>query len=279
MTIKINSLCICLLLLVLGTGCHNTNRKKNEKDVTKKNEKESVGLIILAGQSNMVGAGQKKEIDHKGISEHITYYNFGKSSKLSPASDSSFGPELGICDKLSAYFPDKEFILIKYAVGGSSLYDWAVDYDFEKVTTMGTPEFGKLYDSLVHHTRIIVKGEKIKPIALVWMQGETDARFTTAGKDYYAGFRKLISSIRKDMDQQDLPVLYGRVNPVIERYPGAELVREAQEKIEKDVEHAYMISTEGLDKNQDELHYSSKGQIGLGHRFGKVLTDLIQKKN
>ncbi|MGS2763002.1 sialate O-acetylesterase [Sinomicrobium sp. M5D2P9] len=279
MTIKINSLCICLLLLVLGTGCHNTNRKNNEKDVTKKNKKEPVGLIILAGQSNMVGAGQKKEIDHKGINEHITYYNFGKSSRLSPASDSSFGPELGICDKLSAYFPDKEFILIKYAVGGSSLYDWAVNYDPEKVAAMGTPEFGKLYDSLVHHTYQLTKGKKIKPMALIWMQGETDARFTAAGKDYYTGFRKLIDNIRKDMDQQDLPVLYGRINPVIERYPGAKLVREAQEKIEKDVEHAYMISTEGLDKNQDELHYSSKGQIGLGHRFGKVLTDLIQKKN
>ncbi|WP_223129385.1 sialate O-acetylesterase [Sinomicrobium weinanense] len=270
---------ILFLLLVVGaTGCQ-ANRKNNREDSTKKDKAAPVGLIILGGQSNMVGAGQKKEIGDKEISDHITYYNFGKSSKLVPASDSSFGPELGICEELSAHFPHREFVLVKYAVGGSSMYDWAVDYDPEKVTTMGTPEFGKLYDSLIYHTRKTIKGKKVEPVALVWMQGETDARFTAAGKDYYTGFQKLISNIRKDMGQQDLPVLYGRINPVTERYPGAELVQKAQEKIEQDVAYTYMISTDGLDKKHDELHYSSQGQIELGHRFGKVLTDLIKEGN
>lgn len=279
MILKTKILFTCLIITVLAMGCHTMNRKNNQQEAAGKNKERPVDLIILAGQSNMVGSGQKKEINYKGISKHITYYNFGKTSRLTPASDSSFGPELGICDELSANFPDREFIILKYAIGGSSLYDWGVDYDPEKVAEMGTPKFGKLYDSLIEYTHQITSSKRVRPIAMVWMQGETDARFPVAGKDYYTGFRKLIDKIRMDTDQQDLPVIYGRINPVTERYPGAELVRKAQEKTEKDVAYTYMVPTEGLDKKQDELHYSSEGLIELGHRFGKVLADLIKKKD
>lgn len=270
---------VILMSLILGmvfiSSCQNT--KKNKTTVKSKSENEPTYLIVLAGQSNMVGAGLKKEIDTITVADHIKYYNYGMSSKRVPASDKSFGPELGISRVLSTNYLKGKFILVKYAVGGSSMYDWAVEYDKQLTDKMGTPMFGRLYDSLLHYTQA-VKTENIKPLALVWMQGETDARFVQAGNAYYQNLSLLIKQLRMDLGEKDLPVLIGKINPLEHKYPGAKLVKNAQDSICRTIENTYLIPTKGLEKHNDQLHYSSNGQLELGYRFASVLDDLLQQQ-
>ena len=102
------------------------------------------------------------------------------------------------------------------------------------------------------------------------MQGERDARFPAAGEQYGANLSVLVDRIREDLDAPDLPFIFGQVNPPPERYPASEDVRNAQQAAERLIRAATMVSTEGLAKHDDDLHYNTEGQLELGRRFARA---------
>ena len=264
---------LCFLVFSF-VGCKQANSKKETTAIT---GQDRYRLIILAGQSNMVGAGRKEDIALPPKNENIMYYNLGRTMDLRPASDASFGPELGIMQKITQHFPNEKFLIIKYAIGGSSIYDWSPDRDELKVESMGYPKFGKMCDSLFKYSSEIVAERNVIPTAFIWMQGETDSRFVQAGKEYYEHFSKLIQRVRKEYRSDTLPVIYGKVNPEPKRYVGLAEVQKSQDSTYRTIPHTYMVNTDGLEKRQDSLHYSSQGQWELGKKFGNVLVDLLKK--
>ncbi len=279
---KSRILIIAIITLSFFTGiigCKQPSKKKNSAGLNieyQKINKDKYRLIILAGQSNMVGAGSKQDIEMPAVSENIEYYNFGKGMDLKKASDNSFGPEVGIMEELSKHFPKEKFLLIKYAIGGASMYGWSPERDEEKVKEMGYPRFGKMSDSLFKYTSRAIKDKQVIPTAFVWMQGETDARFIKAGEEYASNFSKLIDAVRKECKTENLPIIFGKVNPTPKRYIGLAGLQESQNYVNDHVQDTYLVDTEGLEKRSDSLHYSSLGQLELGHRFGKILVDLIK---
>ena len=77
----------------------------------------------------------------------VNYFNLNRRDfKPSPT---AFGPEVGVFKVLGEEFPDLSFIIIKYAIGGSSLLDWAPNYDAERVKITGHPEHGNLFRNLM----------------------------------------------------------------------------------------------------------------------------------
>ena len=265
---------ILIGLFLLNVGCQESKQIK----YTSKTDRNSEYLVVLlGGQSNMVGAGNPDEVKGQRFN-NISYYNYGMSPELQ-VQQNSLGPEFGISKELIKNFPDKNFILIKYAVGASSLYDWSPVYDKDKAEITGNPRFGNLYDSLLVKVRAITEGLNTKIIALAWMQGERDARIPEAGANYYNNFKMLIDSVRNDLDLPDLPVIYGKVNPPKSRYPAYDIVRASQEQINRDVINTYLIDTSDLEKLQDSVHYSTNGQLKLGQRFGEKLAELLKNKH
>jgi hypothetical protein len=109
---------------------------------------------------------------------------------------------------------------------------------------------------------------------MLWMQGERDARTQEAAQAYGVKLRELVLAIRKDVGRDDLPFLCGQVNPP---YPYAETVRLAQASLPSTVRRTILIRTEGLEKNSDNLHYSTEGQIELGRRFAAAYLQLIRE--
>ena len=232
-------------------------------------------VILLAGQSNMVGQGDVNALDlnDQQLPENIKFFNFAQNNlnyKLL-----TFGPEVSLSQQLHSYFPNKHFVIIKYAVDGSSLLDWSPNWTYKKAQITGNANFGPLYKKFMERIIQITGGKKINFLAMLWMQGETDSETLEAGKQYYKNLSIIISNLRTDLNEPNLPVFLGHVNPLLGGFPAVGIVREAQEKISQNIRNVYLVNTNNLQKLNDDLHYNTEGQLELGIRFSRSLIKTI----
>jgi len=271
---KCTAVCISLALVLSIFGCKSSAPTLRYSSNPKKNI--TYHVVLMGGQSNMVGQGRIKDLEDTKLPRQVKYFNFGRSASLKQPTD-TFGPEVGIARVLSQKFPDEHFLLIKYAIGGASLLDWAPNYDTEKAEITGNAHFGNMYADLIRITDSICSGYNTKLTALLWMQGERDARIPEAGKDYEQNFETFINAFRRDTQMPELPIIYGSVNPPEDRYAAVETVREAQQNINRQMPNTILVNTDELEKWDDDVHYSSSGILQLGRLFGEALTDILQE--
>ncbi|MFN2225160.1 MAG: sialate O-acetylesterase [Anaerolineae bacterium] len=243
-------------------------------------------LFVLAGQSNMGGRGRYDELPAEDVAGwegqalpanvHLAAVSLGVD--LQPLPEDLFGPELALALVLAAAYPDERLVLVKYAVDGSSLLDWAPQWDAATAALTGFPEFGPLYDKLLalveETTAEGQPGHGCRPAAAVWMQGERDALYPQAAAAYEANLVALIEALRADLGAPDLPFLVGQVDPPPERYRAAAVVRDAQAEVARAVPGACLVDTEGLSRDEDGVHYDTAGQLELGRRFAKAYLGL-----
>lgn len=262
---------VIALSTILLLSCSSTPKVKYADGVSDQLEYD---VILMGGQSNMVGQGKLIDLEPMSF-PNSTFFDFSTNPNLTPPKG-NFGPEVGLSMVLRKNYPNRRFLLIKYAIGGASLLDWSPNYDAQKAEITGHPEFGNMYKRLITLTDSLTKGHNVKFRALLWMQGERDARIPEAGMHYHNNFELLINSIRKDLKSPDLPVIFGKVNPPPDRYPALDTVVRAQMRITQELPNTYLIDTDDLEKWDDDLHYSSNGQINLGIKFGEKLTEQIE---
>jgi len=225
----------------------------------------------------MAGLGKVSDIDISQIPENFTFHDFCIHGNENTDSI-HFGPEYTLMQSLHSSYPNQQFQIIKYAVGGSSLLDWAPEYDTVKAKITGNSRFGHMYQDLLKIVDSLVIPSQSEIVGILWMQGERDARIPEAGKDYYLNFSELIQSLRKDLNHPSLPILIGEVNPPADKYAALETVRQAQIDISYRDDHCYLIETDDLLKLADNLHYSSQGQMVLGERFAETIITVLDKR-
>ena len=260
-------------LAVIVAGCASDSKNFSEVETEVEKEQKQY-MILMGGQSNMVGSGRVADLDTVTISDHIRYINRGMQVDFSQDS-AKFGPEVGLSQVLHQHFPDSNFILVKYAIGGASLLDWAPDYDSTQAVITGNAHFGAMYDSLWKYVdqATATIDEPTEIAALLWMQGERDARIPEAGVDYYPRFKTFVERIRQDADRPNLPIIFGLANPDPARYAAVDTVQVAQHRIANEMDHVRMIDTSDLEKWDDKVHYNSAGQLELGRRYGQALVE------
>lgn len=227
-------------------------------------------VLVLAGQSNMVGHGRMEDVDERVITIPPNVTLFIGSKLTSITGRSSFGPELTLAEECASAAPARELVLVKYAIGATSLFDWAPDWDAMRATITGSSHRGALYQQLMAVIEeLSLTGADIAGV--LWMQGERDAKIEEAGNEYYENIKDLIHAFRKDLNREDLPFLMGKINPPPERYPARDTVRLAQFRIAEELPNVYLIETDDLSKWDDALHYDSEGLMELGRRFARTL--------
>ncbi|WP_299230658.1 sialate O-acetylesterase [uncultured Bacteroides sp.] len=264
---------------------------------------QEVDVVLIGGQSNATGQGYMRNIpsSFKIDTDVMFYYskflNQGNGGgvwrELCQASETmdKFGVELSLGTSLQKYFPDRKIALIKHALSGSNLYEqWNPgNRNCEKSGEEYVKWLNTVKDALAELEK---KGYKPVIRAMVWQQGEADAR-EIAGMEnsrrYGINLRNFILEVRKELEAPDMLFVYGEVMPMeAERFPGRNLVRTAQIEVSEascsklSVKNAFLVESDDLQMRRDDyrtplpnddVHLGTYGILTLGERFAKVIYD------
>lgn len=298
-----NLLKITFLFLIVLSGCKSISV---DKKVASRNDASDVYVVLLAGQSNMAGAGNydelsddiKKRIEKVSSRVYVSQSNTAQTPlsyyKNKPSKKykftKRFGPELLIGLTLAEKYPQKEFLLIKHAKGGTALYGaWNPEWTIEKAKEIEKGEKKQSWNLVQQHINLIEenlsilkeKGKSYKIIGMTWMQGENDAVLEKAAITYKETLKKLIVKYRTTFNEKEMPFVFGQINSRYGVKNGAETVRLQMKEVALELNNVYLVKTStdtswsDFPKNADNVHYNAEGQLRLGKRFANELMKLI----
>lgn len=229
-------------------------------------------IFVLAGQSNMAGVGYFNELPGwmKVKPRNVEFYQYGRLARFSDQPRGRIGPEVAFSKYIAAYYPGRRIAIVKYAVGGTSIYDWAKNWNPRLSRRMThSPIRNSLYEVIrrqIGWSHVLDNNNTVS--AFLWMQGERDARFPQAANAYFGNLRNLINDFRRDYHSPHAKFILGRINPPqSSNRPAVDIIRHAQERIHSQIPETGLVNTDDLPKHPDQVHYNTRGQILLGRRF------------
>jgi hypothetical protein len=180
-----------------------------------------------------------------------------------------FGPEISLGRYLADNIPHPVAI-IKFAVGATQLGD----------PVQGWMPGAQLYDELISIIEtathaLTTRGNTFEIRGVFWMQGESDATDRNSRqvyRRYEENLTQMIASLRERTNHPFLPFIMGEISPHSGSRAKYEYeVRDAKFQVAANDPFALLVNTRDLEKRpNDEIHYSSQGQLDLGQRFGEA---------
>ena len=322
---RIATFFFAIVFAVIGTGVYTADRKAATAELTKEviTEEKTIDVYIMAGQSNMVGTSRLELLDdqYKVNYPLVKLYNGGdgpseernKWVTVRPGQGTAsqpyvmFGPELGMASVLSE--PDKEIAFIKYAYGGTAIYqhpsvnntatnhdNWHGPWDgvkaVETLSQVTTETSGRLYVECmltIKNGLAALKADGYIPVikGLAWMQGETDGEIQfnrgehNAASVYEHNLTQLFAHFRSEIGaiaQQDLskmPIVFGEIYEYSTCVVRVRDIVEAQANVGMQPNN-YLINTGDLiiDSRVDDWHWNGNEEYTLGVRFGEKLYEV-----
>jgi len=236
-------------------------------------------IFVLAGQSNMVGAGVTAELPEAWRREPANVRVFADGDFREWAGGDRFGPEIGFGVALGEALPDTQIVLCKVAKGGANLYyDWNPDG-----AARGEEDIyrGPMYPLMLAEidslsARLQGQGTAALVSGMLWMQGERDSVFEFMAEAYEANLRAFIRQVRADLAAPAMPFLVALICPrIIElpdlgyRHACRDTVRRAQAAVAESGTAVSLIPTDDLPQG-DNLHFTTAGLLKLGRRYAKA---------
>ena len=262
-------------------------------------KKKDIDVYLIGGQSNATGQGYMVNLpDDFEINKSVLFFyspqlgGGGTAMEWGPLCQASetpdkFGVELSMGTTLKQHNPDREIALIKHALSGSNLYEqWAPGKNKNDTVNFG-PEFKTFIHTVENGLKALeAKGFEPKIKAMVWQQGEGDARDIAGMEnslDYGSNLNHFIKQVREQLNAPKMLFVYGYVIPVpLERFTGRIEVREGQKNVGQNSGHplalkgAFVVETDDLPLRCDEpnspypddkVHFNTFGVLELGERF------------
>ena len=291
---------VCAILL---TGCKSVSIGSFKSNAIGIDVAKDVQIVLLAGQSNMQGAGNFDELDASEIerivkvsnrvslsfngskAQPLSYYDNKPSEKYEFTK--RFGPEIFIGLTLAENNPNQEFLLIKRSQGGTALYGaWNPKWTAEKATAVEkeNKQNIQLYKTHIEDVKTNIKAleannKSFKIIGCAWMQGENDAGHEISATTYEDNLKILIKSYRDEFGTENMPFVIGQINSRYGKFKvkGPEMVRKAMEDVASSDKNVEVIKTttdtswSDYPKNSDNVHYNAEGLKRLGIEFGNRL--------
>ncbi|MDP0490411.1 MAG: sialate O-acetylesterase [Verrucomicrobiota bacterium JB023] len=232
-------------------------------------------VFLMAGQSNMSGAGLWKELkeSEKKPTAGVQIWHKGQWQDIGPgvsANEGRFGPELSFGREMKEAFPEDDIYLIKTAAGGTSMYKhWKV-WDgqgplLKRFLKTANAALENLEDEGIEYS---IEG-------MIWMQGESDAA-QGQGAVYEESLLKFIQAMRKEFDVREMPFVMGRILPTFDKPEGnGPMVRAAQEKVAAEDEKVACFDTDDFPRI-NKGHYNHEGQLMMGEAFAEHLLELLE---
>jgi len=192
-----------------------------------------------------------------------------------------FGPEIGFAHEISRRFPHTQIKLIKFAVGGTSLLAWDPKWSASKARLTRNASAGPLFKKLIKTANINFDESKSTLAGILWMQGETDAKYPSVARQYVKNLNNFIYALRAEFKSPNALFIMGAVNPPEKMFPATAVVQQAQKNAAAQIRNLRLVNTQDLAKRNDHLHYNTQGQLALGKRFARAYlsSQLAQKQN
>lgn len=297
-----------VVLIFVGYTVSEENKFNYEiTDTLENGNGKHATVILLGGQSNASGCTLdeylKKNVNDEQYNEYqngydnvyINYFSSGnnvsngfvKCKSNQGETNGYFGPELGMAEKLHELYPNELFFIIKWAWGGTNLYDqWLSPSSYGPT--------GKLYNHFVGFVEsslkyLLSKDYNIKIEGFCWMQGESDSFSTDHATKYERHLNNLIYDIRNKFNKVASKDGIALIDAMIADNPNfwvyCDLVNKSKQKVADSSPINVVIDTNkyGLTclyeptNNPDQAHYDSMSQIKLGHLFIEYLVEFIDK--
>lgn len=189
--------------------------------------------------------------------------------------EKSFGPELFFGIELAEKYPDEEFIFIKRAKGGTSLYGcWNPNWSEEKAKQMNELNAPKLFSDFINYSKNVLgkySSSEYELAGMLWLQGETDSGIKRWGKEpaesYGENLQNLIKKVRQEFNTSDLPFLIFQVGhgKVVK---GMKTIAQQDKYVNLIPQSKDKNSTDFYEKNPPPIgHYTAKSMKKIGERF------------
>jgi hypothetical protein len=175
-------------------------------------------------------------------------------------------------------------IVIQDALGGQPIQRWWKDWESPKGEKPAMA--GDLYDRLMGKVNPAIKGQTLKSVTFIWMQGERDAK-QLWGPVYAASLKGLYEQLSNDLKRKDINFVIGRLSDfdmANKQYRHWTMVREAQMKVAESDPRFVWVNTDDLNDGlnrkgkqiKNDLHYSAAGYKDLGKRFAQSALKFIK---
>ena len=262
-------------------------------------------IILLGGQSNASGcsldeylrknvlpekyAEYDRGYDNVFINYYVTGNNesqaFVKCATRQGEMGTCFGPELGLAEKLNELYPEETFFIIKWAWGGSNLFDqWLSPSSSGKTGTMYR-QFVKYVETSIRYLES--KNYDVEIAGMCWMQGESDSFSVETASGYAEHLSNFIKDIRKKFSRYAAEGGIVFVDAYIADNPAfwvyCEQVNQSKKEVAEqsplnvviDTNAHGLVCNEEPAENPDIPHYDSRSQIKLGHLFAAELAKFL----
>eukprot|EP00752_Nemacystus_decipiens_P012976 g11482.t1 len=241
-------------------------------------------VVLLMGQSNMSGRGRGYDAAIDGPNNpRIKQWTRANtvttaSERLEHADFVSQDSQVGMGTAFGRAYvenlpPQRSVLLVPTASGGAALVDgpWSPG--------------GQLFEDAVDRMKAALASNEAKGncvAAILWHQGEDDARNSVDRDAYESSWKDMASELRSRIPAAaEAPVILGEfTDKEIERSPDSyEPILAAVRAIPAAVSWTAVASSNGLESNPgDDLHFSAAAQREYGRRYYDKLVKAVENE-
>ncbi len=238
-------------------------------------------VFILAGQSNMTGSGQARELEPPQNKPHdrIRIWANGRWEYFVPKKN--FGPGVAMAHQLAGHWPDDTIGIIKVAIGGTGILSFQPDWTFESADRTKDGRKGNLYRDITDAVEAARKVSDFEIAGFAWKQGGKDMKSIQLADEYLANFEKMITTLRKDLEAPGMPAFIATslTREEFEKYdgptskgrPGALGVIKAHLDAADKIPQVVTFAHGKLPCRPDGIHFNTEGQLKLGGMYADAV--------
>ena len=233
---------------------------------------EQIYSFLLIGQSNMAGRGEVTDVE---------------PIKNKDCRMLRMGHWQAMTEPIN---PDRAIFTGKYRSGvslGASFADAVAKENSCRVGLIPCADGGTrlnqwmpgeiLYDHAVMMTRLALRTSRLAGI--LWHQGESDCNEQELVDTYRERFLTMITSLRRDLGAENVPVLIGELSTLIDPACVGRGVRIPQmnenfHAIARELPLCAVVSSEGLRLKEDGLHFDALSLREFGLRYAEAYRPL-----
>lgn len=215
--------------------------------------------FLLIGQSNMAGRGFLNEAEEIDVSRINVLKNGRWQPMYRPINCDRPFSGVSLAESFAENYSNKYNVdvgLICCADGGTTLEQWSPN--------------GLLYDNAVFQAKLAMRTSILAGV--LWHQGEGDCS-DNLYPTYYDRLKKIIESIRQDLDLKNVPFVLGGLGDYLKECTlDTDLknyihINSALKELADSDEMIGFASAVGLESNPDKLHFNAKALYEFGIRY------------